>query len=75
MALESAAKVVELSFISSESFEDAVTSGLKAISPAATQAWVKEQRLTLEGDRTRYQVNVLVTVQLGATYGPEGFHI
>ena len=73
--LLSSTRIVELSFVSDVSFEDAIEQGLDSVkSFGVYQAWVKEQRATVEGGTTRYQVNVLATVPLEG-FGQEGFHI
>lgn len=64
----SVARVTELSAMSDTSFEDAIQ---KAVSRASStlrnvsSAWVKEQRVVVEGGNiTRYQVNLNVTFVL-----------
>lgn len=64
----SVARVTELSAKSSESFEDAINTGLKRATSTlrnVKSAWVKEQRVSLENDEiASYQVNLLVTFEL-----------
>lgn len=63
------ARITEISAISETSFEDAVKVGLQRAAQTLhnlTSAWVKEQRVTLDGSGTitGYQVNLLVTFVL-----------
>jgi flavin-binding protein dodecin len=63
------AKVTELSATSPTSFEDAVKVGLDRAGQKLrniTSAWVKEQKITLDGNGTitGYQVHLLVTFVL-----------
>jgi flavin-binding protein dodecin len=63
------AKVTELSATSPTSFEDAVKVGLDRAGQKLrniTSAWVKEQKITLDGKGTitGYQVHLLVTFVL-----------
>jgi len=64
----SVAKVTELTAKSDKSFEDAIQVALKRASNTIrniTSAWVKEQRVEVEGGRiSAYQVNLLVTFVL-----------
>jgi flavin-binding protein dodecin len=64
----SVARVTEISCLSSESFEDAVRSGIERASKTlrnVSSAWVKEMRVRVgEGRVTEYQVNLLVTFVL-----------
>lgn len=64
----SVARVTELSAKSSESFEDAINTGIKRATTTlrnVKSAWVKEQRVSLENDQiAAYQVNLLVTFEL-----------
>ena len=59
------ARVTEISATSPQSFEDAMTQGIARATKTlrnVVSAWVKEQRVTIEGDRiAEYQVNLLVT--------------
>ncbi len=59
------ARVTELSSTSSKSFEHAMELGIKRAAKTlrnVTGAWVKEQKVTVEGGRiTKYQVNMQVT--------------
>jgi flavin-binding protein dodecin len=59
------ARVTEISSTSPTSFEDALAQGIARATKTlrnVRSAWVKEQRVTIEGDRiAEYQVNLLVT--------------
>ena len=62
------ARVIELSSISTKSFEDAIDQGVMRATKTlrnVTGAWVKEQRVDIENNNiVRYQVNLLVTFVL-----------
>ena len=62
------ARVTEISARSSESFEDAIKTGVARATQTlrgVTSAWVKEQQVKVEGDQVvEYQVNLLVTFVL-----------
>jgi len=64
----SVARITEISSVSSQSFEAAIRDGIERASQTLrgiTSAWVKEQRVTVEGGKiTGYQVNLLVTFVL-----------
>jgi flavin-binding protein dodecin len=59
------AKIVELSSSSTESFQDAVESGVKRASKTIKNiqgAWVNEQKVVVsDGEVTEYRVNLRVT--------------
>jgi hypothetical protein len=61
----SIAKVIELTSVSSESFEDAVSSGIAKASETLhgiTGAWVQDQMVRVaDGRVTEYRVNLKVT--------------
>lgn len=65
------ARVTEISARSNKSFEDAIRVGIDRATKTlrnVTGAWVKEQRLEVEGDSiSSYQVNLLVTFILEDT--------
>lgn len=62
------ARVTEISARSPKSFEDAIKVGVQRATKTlrnVTGAWVKDQRLEVEGDKiSEYQVNLLVTFVL-----------
>ena len=62
------ARVTEISATSSQSFEDAIRSGLERANQTlrnVRSAWIKEQQVRLEdGSIAEYQVNMLVTFVL-----------
>lgn len=64
----SVARVTELSAMSSTSFDDAIQTAVSRASQTlrnVTSAWVKEQRVIVEGGNiTQYQVNLNVTFVL-----------
>lgn len=64
----SVARVTELSAMSDTSFEDAIQNAVSRASNTlrnVSSAWVKEQRVIVEGGNiTRYQVNLNVTFVL-----------
>jgi len=61
----SVAKVIELSAVSSKSFEDAVASGIKRAAKTMKNvegAWIKEQKVQVKnGKIVAYRVNMNVT--------------
>jgi flavin-binding protein dodecin len=62
------ARVTEISARSSESFEDAIKTGIARATQTlrgVTSAWVKEQQVKVENHQVvEYQVNLLVTFVL-----------
>jgi flavin-binding protein dodecin len=62
------ARVTEISSTSSKSFDDAIQQGIARATKTlrnVRSAWVKEQRVDIQGDRiTEYQVNLMVTFVL-----------
>lgn len=64
----SVARITEISATSTESFDDAVKQGIARATKTlrgVTSAWVKDQRVSLEGDRiAHYQVNLQITFVL-----------
>lgn len=64
----SVARVTEISATSSQSFEDAIRTGIERANQTlrnVKSAWIKEQQVRLEGGSiTEYQVNMLVTFVL-----------
>jgi flavin-binding protein dodecin len=62
------ARVTEISSTSTQSFEDAIKSGLDRANQTlrnVKSAWIKEQQVRLEGGSvSEYQVNMLVTFVL-----------
>jgi flavin-binding protein dodecin len=62
------ARVTEISSTSTQSFEDAIKSGLDRANQTlrnVRSAWIKEQQVRLEGGSiSEYQVNMLVTFVL-----------
>ena len=62
------AKVIEISSTSTESFDHAVKAGVKKASESVRNikaAWVKEQRVTVDGGEVKeYQVNLAITFLL-----------
>jgi dodecin len=66
--MASIARVTEISARSSVSFEDAINAGIARASSTlrnVESAWVKEQRVTVDGGEVAsYQVNLLVTFEL-----------
>lgn len=64
----SVARVTEISATSSESFEDAIKTGVERANRTlrnVASAWVKEQRVdVIDGVISRHQVNLLVTFVL-----------
>lgn len=63
------ARVTEISASSTKSFEDAISTGIKRATQTlrnVSSAWVKEQKITLDGDGkiTGYQVHMLITFVL-----------
>lgn len=59
------ARVTEITSTSPHSFEEAVDQGIARATKTLRNvkgAWIKEQRVDIDGDRiTQYQVNMLVT--------------
>ncbi len=67
MAEGSVARITEISAKSTQGFEDAIRVGLNRAQQTlrnVTSAWIKEQRVTVDGDRINYQVNMEVTFVL-----------
>lgn len=66
--MASVARVTEITSTSEKSFEDAITAGIERATKTlrnVKSAWVKEQRVHVEGDKVSgYQVNLLVTFEL-----------
>lgn len=66
--MPSVARVTEISCMSEKSFEEAIRLGVERASKTlrnVRSAWVKEQRLVVDGGRiSEYQVNLLVTFVL-----------
>ena len=64
----SVARVTEISSTSTESFEDAIESGVKRATETlrnVRSAWVKEQQIKIEANNiVEYQVNMMVTFVL-----------
>jgi flavin-binding protein dodecin len=64
----SVARVTEISAKSEQSFEDAINVGIARATQTlrnVTSAWVKEQRVSIQGDSVaNYQVNLLITFEL-----------
>lgn len=64
----SVARVTEITAKSDTSFEDAINIGITRATQSlrnVTSAWVKEQRVSIEGDSvSNYQVNLLITFEL-----------
>ena len=62
------ARVTEISSTSTQSFEDAITQGLKRANETlrnVKSAWIKEQQVRLDdGSISEYQVNMLITFVL-----------
>ena len=62
------AKVTELSFTSTKSFEDAIQQGVERATKTlrnVKSAWVKEMRVSVEDNKvSEYQVNMQVTFVL-----------
>jgi flavin-binding protein dodecin len=62
------ARVTEISSTSTKSFDDAIQQGVARATKTlrnVRSAWVKEQRVDIQGDRiTEYQVNLMVTFVL-----------
>ena len=64
MAEASVARITEISAKSTQNFEDAIRIGLGRAQKTlrnVTSAWIKEQRVTIDGDRLSYQVNMEIT--------------
>jgi flavin-binding protein dodecin len=67
MAEASVARITEISAKSTQGFEDAIRIGLSRAQKTlrnVTSAWIKEQQVTIDGDRLSYQVNMEVTFVL-----------
>jgi dodecin len=67
MAEASVARITEISAKSTQGFEDAIRVGLNRAQKTlrnVTSAWIKEQRVIVDGDRLSYQVNMEVTFVL-----------
>jgi dodecin len=67
MAEASVARITEISAKSTQGFEDAIRIGLNRAQKTlrnVTSAWIKEQRVIVDGDRFSYQVNMEVTFVL-----------
>lgn len=66
--MASVARVTEISAKSEQSFEDAINVGISRATQTlrnVTSAWVKEQRVSIEGNSVaNYQVNLLITFEL-----------
>jgi dodecin len=66
-SMASVARVTEISARSSESFEDAITTGLERANQTlrnVRSAWVKEQQVMVsDGRANEYQVNLLVNFE------------
>ena len=66
--MASVARVTEISAKSEKSFEDAINIGVERATQTlrnVTSAWVKEQRVSIEGNSvSNYQVNLLITFEL-----------
>lgn len=66
--MASVARVTEISAKSEQSFEDAINVGIARATQTlrnVTSAWVKEQRVSIQGDSVaNYQVNLLITFEL-----------
>jgi flavin-binding protein dodecin len=66
--MSSVARVTEISSRSTKSFDDAIRTGIVRASKTlrnVTAAWVKEQRLDVDGGKIKgYQVNLLITFVL-----------
>jgi dodecin len=62
------AKISEISATSTQSFEDAIQTGLARAHKTIRNirsAWIKEQQVRLEGDKiVEYQVNMVLTFVL-----------
>ena len=62
------ARITEISSTSSSSFDDAIDRGIARATRTlrnVRSAWVKDQRVEIEGDRvSEYQVNLLITFVL-----------
>ena len=64
----SVAKNIEITSTSTQSFEDAIQSGIKRASQSVKNiqgAWIKEQKVKIENNRTtEYQVVMILTFVL-----------
>ncbi len=67
------ARITEISATSTTSFDDAIEQGVARATRTlrnVRSAWVKEQRVDIDGDRiSEYQVNLLVTFVLDEQSG------
>lgn len=65
----SIAKVIEISAVSTESFEDAIDQGIAMASDSfdnVSGAWIKEQKVKIKKGRIKeYNVNMQLTVVMG----------
>jgi flavin-binding protein dodecin len=67
MAEDTVARVTEISAQSRQGFEEAIRVGLRRAQNTlrnVTSAWIKEQRVVVEGDVLIFQVNMQVTFVL-----------
>ena len=67
MAEDTVARITEISAQSSHGFEEAIRVGLRRAQRTlrnVTSAWVKEQRVVVDGDALTFQVNMEVTFVL-----------
>jgi dodecin len=67
MAEDTVARITEISAQSSQGFEEAIRLGLRRAQRTlrnVTSAWVKEQRVAVDGDALTFQVNMQVTFVL-----------
>ncbi len=66
--MASVARVTEITVQSEKSFEDAIAAGIERATQTlrnVKSAWVKDQRVSVDGDKvSNYQVNLLVTFEL-----------
>jgi len=71
----SVARITEISSTSPTSFDDAIQQGVARATRTLRNvrtAWVKDQRVEIEGDRiSEYQVNLLITFVLDEDSAPE----
>ena len=69
------ARVTEISSTSTQSFDDAIKTGLDRAHQTlrnVKSAWIKEQQIDIDnGNITRYRVNMLVTFVLDETSSSE----
>jgi flavin-binding protein dodecin len=67
MAEDTVARITEISAQSSQGFEAAIRLGLQRAQRTlrnVTSAWVKDQRVAVDGDKLTFQVNMQVTFVL-----------